>query len=64
MQGGMPKCMLTFAFIHYPYLVCIQFLSYCCLNKSRNEKKKHEKWHFRYRTLLCLAVFRMAFGHL
>ena len=40
--------------------------AYRCLNKSHNEerKKEYEKWHFCYRTLLRLAVFRMAFGHL
>ena len=25
---------------------------------------RYEKWHFRYRTLLRLAVFHVAFGHL
>ena len=27
-------------------------------------KKEDEKWHFCYRTLLRLAVFHVAFGHL
>ena len=33
------------------------------LNKER-KKKEYEKWYFCYRTLLRLAVFRVAFGHL
>jgi len=27
-------------------------------------KKEDENWHFHYRTLLRLAVFSVAFGHL
>ena len=31
---------------------------------GRNEeRKKYEKWHFCYHTLLCLAVFHVVFGH-
>ena len=39
------------------------FLSYRCMNESRNEERKKvdEKWHFCYRTLLRLAVFRVTF---
>ena len=28
------------------------------------KKQEYEKWHFHDRTLLRLAVFRVAFGHL
>ena len=28
------------------------------------EQEEYGKWHFCNRTLLCLAVFRVAFGHL
>ena len=31
---------------------------------KKERKKEYEKWHFGYRTLLHLAVFRVAFGHL
>ena len=31
---------------------------------EQRKKKEDEKWHFCYRTLLRLAVFRVAFGHL
>ena len=31
---------------------------------EQRKKKEDEKWHFCYHTLLCLAVFRVAFGHL
>ena len=31
---------------------------------TKKERKKGEKLHFRYRTLLCLAVFRVPFEHL
>ena len=36
------------------------------LDKWSEQRKKKEdgKWHFCYRTLLHLAVFRVAFGHL
>ena len=27
-------------------------------------KKEYEKWHFCYRTLMCLTIFRVTFGHL
>ena len=29
-----------------------------------SEQKKNNKWHFCYRRLFCLTVFRVAFGHL
>ena len=32
--------------------------------KEERRKKEDEKWHFCYRTILRLAVFRVAFGHL
>ena len=35
----------------------------CGLNK-KERKKEDETWHFCNRTLLRLAVLRMAFGHL
>ena len=31
-------------------------------DKWSEQRKKGEKWHFCYRTLLRLAVFRVAFG--
>ena len=31
---------------------------------SEQRKKEDENWYFHYRTLLRLAVFRVAFGHL
>ena len=33
-------------------------------SEQRKNKKEYEKWHFCYHTLLRLAVFRMAYGHL
>ena len=32
--------------------------------KKERKKEEYEKWHFHDRTLLRLAVFRVAFGHL
>ena len=32
--------------------------------QRKNNKKEYEKWRFCYHTLLRLAVFRVAFGHL
>ena len=33
-------------------------------SEQRKNKKEYENWHFCYHTLLRLAVFRVAFGHL
>ena len=48
------------SFVLKPRWVLEPILSYCCWTK----KKEDEKWHFCNRTLLCLAVFHVAFGHL
>ena len=37
--------------------------SYRCFKSGLN-KERMRKWHFRYRTLLRLGVFRMAYEHL
>ena len=34
------------------------------LEWPNEERKNNRKWHFHYRTLLHLAVFHVAFGHL
>ena len=59
---GKLHAVMSIRFVLKSRWVLEPFLSYRCLNKSRNEDD--EKWHFCYHTLSRLAVFRVAFGHL
>ena len=45
----------------HAHIIIEPVLSYGCWTRR---KKEYKKWHFCNRTLLCLAVFHVAFGHL
>ena len=67
---GKLSAVMSIRFVLKSRWVLKLFLSYrrltSGLNKERKKerKKEYEKWYFCYRTLLRLAVFRVAFGHL
>ena len=67
---GKLRAVMSISFVLKSRWVLEPFSSYRCLtsglNKERRRKKteEYEKWHFCYRTLLRLAVFRVAFGQL